>query len=53
MCTYILEICKEWELEEAGNPAVESGVKLAKCIYGDKSKHYKAWLEKKKKLQKT
>jgi len=48
VCSYILEICKEWQLEEAGYPALESGVKLAECIYGQKSKHYKAWLEKRK-----
>ena len=48
VCSYILEICKEWQLEEAGYPALESGVKLAECVYGERSKHYRAWLEKRK-----
>ena len=48
VCSYILEICKEWELKSPGYLAVETGVRLARCIYGDKSKHYKAWLQKMK-----
>ena len=48
VCSQILEICREWELESPGYLAVETGVRLARCIYGDKSKHYRAWLEKMK-----
>ena len=46
VCSYILEICREWELQSVGYLAVETGIRLARCIYGDKSKHYRAWREK-------
>jgi len=46
VCSYILEICREWELQSAGYLAVETGTRLARCIYGDRSRHVRVWREK-------
>ena len=44
--SYILEVCREWELTTTALAALKTGLALAARIYGRQSHQYKDWSEK-------
>lgn len=43
ICSSILEICGEWDLQHAGTEAATTGVRLAQHLYGVRSKLAQEW----------
>ena len=43
VCSYILEVCEEWDLVNIGLKTAELGLKLAERIYGRQYHLYKKW----------
>ena len=50
--SYILEVCREWELITTAQAALKTGLTLAAKIYGRQSLPYKQWSEKRISCQK-
>ena len=49
--SYILEVCREWELNTTALSAIKTGLSLAARIYGRKSHQFKRWSEMEKSFQ--
>merc|ERR1711892_258446 len=43
ICSSILEICSEWDLQHAGTEATTTGQRLAQHLYGVRSKQAQEW----------
>ena len=51
VCSLIVDICDEWDLQKLGSRAVRTGVQLAQCLYGSRSQHAKQWISRGKLIE--
>lgn len=51
ICSSILEICSEWDLQQAGVEAASTGVRLAQHLYGARSQQAQHWKSRLKSLE--